>query len=175
MENINNDDLILFSETQKFKQWWIWVLLLSINLIFLYGIYKQVILGQQFGDNPGSNAMLISTTVVTFLVTILFANIHLDTIIKEDGIYVRFFPVHIKYKYISWESISKSYVRKYNAILEYGGWGLRIGLFGKGRAFNIEGNKGLQLELDNGKKLLLGTQKADELTDVLVSLKKYIE
>ena len=43
MENINNSDLILFSETQKFKQWWIWLLLLSINSIFIFGIYVQVI------------------------------------------------------------------------------------------------------------------------------------
>ncbi|MDQ1088364.1 hypothetical protein [Siphonobacter sp. SORGH_AS_1065] len=50
---------------------------------------------------------------------------------------------------------------------EYGGWGLRLGLFGKGIAFNVSGNKGLQLEFIDHKKLLIGTNKPEELTKVL--------
>ncbi len=175
MENINNSDLILFSETQKFKQWWIWLLLLSINSIFIFGIYVQVICGEKFGDKQGSNAMLIATTAFTFLITALFAIVHLDTIIKRDGIYFRFYPVQRKYKYLSWQKITKSYVRRYKPILEYGGWGMRIGLFGRGRAYNISGRNGLQLVYSDGKKLLIGTQKPEEITEILVSLKQYIE
>ncbi|MEO0075774.1 MAG: hypothetical protein ABIK31_06695 [candidate division WOR-3 bacterium] len=50
---------------------------------------------------------------------------------------------------------------------EYGGWGLRLGLFGKGTAFSVSGNKGLQLEFTDNKKLLIGTNKLDELTETL--------
>jgi hypothetical protein len=61
----------------------------------------------------------------------------------------------------------KCYVRKYNAIAEYGGWGWRLGLFGKGTAYNISGNEGLQLEFINGKKLLIGTQKLEALSGIV--------
>jgi hypothetical protein len=161
------DNEILFTESQKFKQWWLWMILLGINGLFLFGVYKQVIGGQQFGDKPISNTGLLITTGLTLLLTFLFINFRLDTIIKKDGIYVRFFPFHMTFKHYNWNSLTKSFVRQYSAISEYGGWGLRLGLFGKGAAYNVSGNKGLQLEFNNNKKLLIGTNKPDELTEAL--------
>lgn len=158
---------ILFSERQKFKQWWLWLILLGINGLLLFGVFKQVIGGQQFGDKPMSNAMLLIATGVTLSLTLIFLNIRLDTIIKHDGIYVRFFPFHAKFEYFSWDSLTKSFVRQYSAVSEYGGWGLRFGLFGKGAAYNISGDKGLALEFKNSKKLLIGTNKPDQITEIL--------
>ncbi len=85
--------------------------------------------------------------------------------IKTDGIYVKFFPFHMSFRHYPWDQIHKSYVRKYNPILEYGGWGLR-GL-GKNRALNVSGNQGLQLELEGNKRLLIGTRKPDELNNII--------
>ena len=158
---------VLFTESQKFKQWWLWLILLGINGLFLFGLFKQVIGGQQFGDKPMSNVGLIVTTVPTIVLTILFVNFRLDTTITKDGIYVRFFPFHLKFKHYSWDSLTKSYVRQYSPLTEYGGWGLRLGLFGKGTAYNVSGDKGLQLEFTDKKKLLIGTNKPDELTETL--------
>jgi hypothetical protein len=158
---------ILFNERQKFKQWWIWLMLLSLNGILIYGVFKQVIGGQQFGDKPAGNAELLIITGLLLLLTLLFFIFRLDTIIKEDGIYVRFFPFHLKYKHFTWENIRKSYVRQYSPLTEYGGWGLRLGLFGKGTAFNVSGDIGLQLEFTDDRKLLIGTNKPDELIETL--------
>ncbi|RDC56527.1 hypothetical protein DU508_13150 [Pedobacter chinensis] len=158
---------ILFTERQKFKQWWLWLLLLGINGLFLFGVFKQVIGGQQFGNKPMSNAGLLATTGLMILLTLLFVNFRLDTNIKKDGVYVRFFPFHLKFKHYSWDTLTKSFVRQYSPLIEYGGWGLRLGLFGKGTAFNVSGDKGLQLEFTNKKKLLIGTNKPDELTETL--------
>jgi hypothetical protein len=94
-------------------------------------------------------------------------NFRLDKVIKKDGIYVRFFPFHLRFKHYSWDKLTKSFVRQYSPIAEYGGWGLRFGLFGKGTAYNISGNKGLQLQFIDNKKLLIGTNKPDELTETL--------
>ena len=158
---------ILFYERQKFDQWWIWLILLAINAFFLFGVYKQVIGGQQFGDKPTSNNGLLIAAGLTLLFTILFVNFRLETQIKDDGVYVRFFPFHLSYKHFTWDKISKSFVREYQPISEYGGWGIRMGLFGKGRAYNVSGNKGLQLEFTDHKKLLIGTRKPEELTTTL--------
>ncbi|WP_310480661.1 hypothetical protein [Riemerella anatipestifer] len=114
-----------------------------------------------------SNAELLIATGLTIAFTFLFVNLRLDTTIKKDGIYVRFFPFHLKFKYYSWDSLTKSYVRQYSPLTEYGGWGLSLGLFGKGAAFNVSGDKGLQLEFSNNTKLLIGTNKPDELTETL--------
>ncbi len=161
---------ILFSETQKFKQWWLWVILVGINGIFLFGVFKQVIGGQQWGNNPMSNSGLLVIAGLSILLTILFLNFRLETQIKEDGIYVRFFPFHLSFRYYSWDTIAQAYVREYSPIKEYGGWGLRSGAFGKGNAYNVSGNQGLQLEFTNGRKLLIGTNKPQELTALLTNL-----
>lgn len=161
------EDEVLFKEKQRFKQWWLWLILLGFNGLFLFGVFKQVIGGQQFGDKPMSNTGLLIATGLTILLTLLFVNFRLDTVIKKDGIYVRFFPFHIKFKHYTWNNITKSFVRQYSPLTEYGGWGLRLGLFGKGTAFSVSGNKGLQLEFTDNKKLLIGTNKPDELTETL--------
>lgn len=114
-----------------------------------------------------SDSQLITATFFTIILTLLFTSIRLETIIKNDGIYVRFFPLHLKFKHYSWERLTKSYIRQYSAISEYGGWGLRIGIFGKGNAYNVSGDDGLQLEFIDNKKLLIGTNKPDDLTQIL--------
>jgi hypothetical protein len=53
--------------------------------------------------------------------------------------------------------------RTYWPILEYGGWGISYSFFGKGWAYNVNGNRGGQLELANGKRILIGSQRAEEL------------
>ena len=157
----------LFTERQRFKQWWLWLILLGFNGLFLFGVFRQVIGEQQFGDKPMSNIGLLIATGLTIALTLLFINFRLDTTIKRDGIYVRFFPFHLKFKHYTWDSLTKSFVRQYSPLSEYGGWGLRLGLFGKGTAFNVSGDKGLELEFTDNKKLLIGTNKPEELTETL--------
>ena len=107
---------------------------------------------------------------MTLLLSLLFFSFNLITIVKPDGIYVRFFPFHLSFRRYTWDMISKVYVRHYSPIGEYGGWGIRLGLFGKCKAYNVSGNKGLQIEFTNNKKLLIGTKKPDELATVLTNL-----
>jgi hypothetical protein len=130
-------------------------------------VFTQIINGHTFGEKPASNSQLLIGAALSLLISIFVLSFRLDTQIKTDGIYVRLFPLQLSYRFFSWKSLLKCYVRKYNAIAEYGGWGLRLGLFGKGRAYNISGDEGLQLEFTNGKKLLIGTQKPQELTEVI--------
>ena len=162
-----DDNEILFKESQGFTQWWLWLILTVINGFLLFGVYKQVIGGEAIGDKPMSDTGLLLNTGFMIALTVLFTRFRLHTEIKQDGVYVKFFPFHLSFKHYRWTSISKSYVRQYNPIAEYGGWGLRLGLFGKGKAYNVSGNQGLQLEFYNQKKLLIGTNKPMELLKVL--------
>lgn len=161
---------ILFSETQKFKQLWIWFILLVVNGIFLIAIYQQIIQGNPMGDKPMSDVGLLIAALISLSMTLLFINFRLDTQIKEDGIYVRFFPFNISYRHHSWETIEKAYIREYSPIKEYGGWGIRYSFNGRGKAMNISGRIGLQLEFKNGKKLLIGTNKAEDIKPILSKL-----
>lgn len=156
---------ILFSERQRFRQWWLWTILIGVNGLILFGIYRQLIQGEPFGDKPMSNAGLLFTEALVLAVTILSACITLETKITAEGIYVRFLP--FARRFYSWQTISKAYIRKYNALTEYGGWGLRWSMAGRGKAYNVSGRYGLQLEFTDNKKLLIGTQDQEALQEAL--------
>lgn len=115
-----------------------------------------------------TDSILLLTLGLILFMSILIYNIRLDTKIRKDGVHVRFFPFHLRYRFYSWDSIRHWQVRKYNAIIEYGGWGFRLGLLGKGKALSISGDHGLQLEFNDDKKLLIGTKKPKEMEEAIL-------
>ena len=61
------------------------------------GVYNQLITGHPFGDKPISNTGLLFTAALILVITILVLNMPLDSLIKKDGIYVKFrFTGHSK-------------------------------------------------------------------------------
>ena len=160
----------LFFEKQRFNQWWVWLSLVLLNGLFLAGVYTQVLKGQQFGDKPMSNTGLLIAAGISLLCTLLFYIFRLETRIKRDGIYVRFFPIQLAFKHFKFDDINKLYVRQYRPVSEYGGWGLRVGFSGVGKAYNTSGNKGLQIEFKDHRKLLIGTNRPEELKNVINAL-----
>jgi len=160
----------LFTEKQKFRQLWVIFILLGITLIMVFGFVQQIIRGIPFGNNPAPDWMMYLMVLLPIGIFGFFFSLTLHTRVDKNGIEFRFFPVHRKSRVIKWESTNKVYVRKYKPIAEYGGWGFRRGR--GGFAYNTSGNMGLQIELKDGKKILIGTQKAEELQKVLEKLGK---
>lgn len=158
----------LFIEKQRFTQWWLWLLLMVVNILVLNSFVKQIIFGEVVGSRPAPDAVLFIITLLPIGITILFYKVRLVTIITSENISFQFTP--FKKSSIKWNEIKTAQIRTYNSLREYGGWGYRIGR--NGIAYNIIGNKGLQLELKNGRKILIGTQKAEELQRVLKMLDK---
>ena len=160
-----------FTEKQKFKQVWIWLLLLGIACVGIWGAVQQLIFKIPFGNKPAPDWVMILIVFATFLPIMLFWFLQLETEVDSTGIYYRFRPFHFKKRFIAWNEITEAHVREYKPLKEYGGWGIR-GSVRNGKAFNVSGNKGLQVVLSNGKKILLGTQKDLELADCISKLKK---
>ncbi len=137
----------LFLEKQRFTQWWLWLIMILVVAFAFY--YEESTLEM----------------AVALIIPIFLFVLNLETEISSEGISVRFFPFHLKKKFFAWDEIVKAEVREYSPLLEYGGWGIRRGM--SGVAYNVKGNMGLQLVLKNGKKILIGTQKAEELKQIL--------
>lgn len=171
-ENIKPGFRTLFTETQRFHQWWLWMILAAINGLMLYGFIRQVVFGQPFGNKPAGNAELGLIIAVTLFITLLIASVRLQTRLAADGIYFRFFPFQIKFRHYPWPEVRRAYLRKYAPLKEYGGWGIRLSMFKNGIAYTVAGNHGIQIELTNGKKRLLGTRKPEEAAWVLAKLTK---
>lgn len=160
----------LFTEKQKFRQIWAMIILIGVSVIMVFGFVRQIILGIPFGNNPAPDWMMYLMVFIPVAIFGLFLALTLNTRLDSNGIVFRFFPLHLKERQIKWDAVKKVYVRKYKPIAEYGGWGFRKGR--SGLAYNTSGNMGLQIELKDGKKILLGTQKPEELKRTLEKLGK---
>lgn len=160
----------LFTEKQRFRQKWLLVIVLITLAVALWSFLQQIVLGIPFGNNPAPDLTLIILILTPVIIFGFIFSLTLHTRIDQHGVTYRFAPVHRKSRFIRWESIKVARVRKYRPIAEYGGWGFRIGKGGS--SFNTSGNMGFQLVLNDGKKILIGTQKPDEIKNVLQKLGK---
>jgi len=154
----------IFIEQQRFNQPWI-LILIGFSTLLPVGI---IIHEYTKEGTKMSTTEFIFVLSAIFLATSIIFIFKLATRIDEYGIHYCFFPFHLSSKLIAWSEIRSATVRTYDPISEYGGWGLK-GRFRKksGKAMNVRGNIGIQLELKNGKKLLIGTQKEEEAKRVL--------
>jgi len=156
----------MFNETQRFTQWWLWLILLSVWGLMVYSFIMAP---------PQTDTAAFVSFGIGILLPLLFWQMKLTTRIEAEGIYVRFSPFHFKEKFFEWESISASYVRTYSPLKEYGGWGIKYGFNGQGLVYNVIGNVGLQLNFKEGEPVLIGTQKGEEIKAVLAELGRLTE
>ena len=152
---------VLFHEVQRFTQWWIWAVIAGVVGLQVWGFVEQIILGRPFGDNPAPDWMMIMFFVLFGIgLPLLIYSCKLETVVSTEGITVRYVPFHRAARLIDFEGIKSHTARKYNPILEYGGWGVRMGM--RGDALNVNGNMGVQFEFNNGKRLLVGSALAEQ-------------
>lgn len=149
----------VLNESQRFTQWWLQLVNIILFGFLVYVAYKWFVLNEFFGNvspkDQSSQVVVIAATLLSIALIYIF---RLKTTIDEIGIHYQFIPINLTKKTIRWIELKKCYVRTYNPIKEFGGWGYRAS-FGKNKVVNIKGNKGIQLEFKDGKKLLIGTQK----------------
>ena len=145
----NIDRTVVFREVQRFRQAWIWVLLLLVLLALIVPVIGGIL---------GTLLSLVMVLAGSGLIWLFFV-MRLVTEVRADGIYLGFFP--FSSQKILYATIVGHRVREYRPIREYGGWGVRFNR--SGRAYTVSGNLGVQLELSNGKGLLIGTQDPDKL------------
>ena len=164
---------LLYREVQHFRQVWLWVLLLGISSVSIYSVVQQLILDKPFGNNPAPDIFVLIIGLIFGLgFPIFFYKITLTTEVTSDGLYFRFFPLHLSFQKISLEDLKAYEAITYRPLKEYGGWGIRYGA--KGKAYNISGNRGVQLELSSGKRILIGSQKPEELVGAIGSAVKML-
>jgi hypothetical protein len=156
-----------FTETQKFKPWVFGLIVLIVLISPIMITYRQM---QEHATATLNYDNILIALIVPVVFISMFLIIKLDTTLDSEGVKFRFFPIDMKHKVILWEDISTINTRKYSPILDYLGWGIRFGRRGKGMAYNVSGNIGIQLVLKNNKKVLIGTQKQSEVDQFLRQL-----
>lgn len=139
----------VFKEEQRFNQWWLYVLI----LIPLTGVLFPIFVNDTEKDLD--KGMFIGVAIIAIVFTLILT-LKLQTKIDRNGIDARFTPLSFFHKHFEWTEIAEIHVRKYAAISEYGGYGVRG--VGKANAYNVKGDRGIQIVTKNGYKFLIGTQ-----------------
>jgi hypothetical protein len=165
---------VIFREEQRFSLRFAVPLILIMMLLAGISI-KIVVLLNRGGYTSGWAILLIVLIVLLGIalpisVSVLLLLATLETEVRPDGFYVRFFPVHVDFKRFALEELDRYHARQYKPLREYGALGMRLG--GKNRIYRISGDKSVQLLLKNGTQLLIGSQKPYELVEAINSIAK---
>lgn len=158
----------LFREEQYLRQPWLWALLGGEALLCLWAFVQQIVLGEPWGDNPASDPLLIVIVAVFGVgLPLAFLVMHLSVEVRQDRLLVRFFPLNLEHRTYSKEAIASHRAVAYRPLRDFGGWGIRYG--GLGKMFSMSGDRAVLLELRDGKTLLIGSRRAEEL-DLAISM-----
>jgi hypothetical protein len=158
---------VLYHETQGSAPKKVIDLLKGLAVVFAVCICINLI------KNSGSRDSFSNFLLVAFSITVLgvlFTSYKLVMEIKTDGIYVSFPPFLPRTTFYAWSSIEDVYIRQFDPLREYNGWGIKTGL--SGFSFTFSGNTGIQLLLKNGDKVLIGTAKPKAVAEVLQQLNR---
>lgn len=139
----------IFKEDQYFRQWWLWLIL----IITILGVLLPLLVGFE----KKSSFSVILAIVITSLIVLLFIFTHLHTRIDQKGISAHFKPFPFFKRFYKWTEIDSIEVRTYKPVSEYGGWGVRG--FGKAKAYNVKGYKGIQIVSKSKERFLIGTSE----------------
>ncbi len=152
-----NETIPDFAEEQHFDQIWLWAIM-GIQLLVV--MVPLVLTGQAWWT-------MVIVLVAMVLSMAMLGSLKLSTWMDAEGVHYKMKLFHWRVRTVTWDEIDQIHVRKYSPVKEYGGWGLRYG--SNGWAFNVRGNYGIQLLKKDGGRILLGTQKPDEVSAYLAA------
>ena len=150
----------VFVEEQRFRQKWIWVTVICVSASQLLAFAVLYLLARTFA---AWIPLAVGTIPITLM--ILFYATRLVVRVDVDGVHVRWWPF-IRYD-LPHERIVVVEATDYDPIGEFGGWGIKGPPGRWGWCYTVSGRRGVRIELDNRHRLLIGSERADELADAI--------
>ena len=157
---------ILFHERQRPPAWILVVIIVLGVGLPLYIAVQQLCLGKPVGNHPVSNWGVAILVPCITLPCLALARLRLSTQLYRDRLRIRLFPF-ADYS-VPVPRIERWEVRNYSAMKEFMGWGVRLGA--GGIAYTMKGNRGLQLVLDDGSRVLVGSQRPEDIASALATV-----
>lgn len=116
-----------------------------------------------FEESQGFSPWIYGVVILVVAILAAVATLRQTTRVTPDSVSVRFgFLYQTK---IPIAEVRQAEAVQYRPVAEYGGWGIRG--FGKKRALNARGNRGVLLTRTDGSTVMIGSQKPRELLDAL--------
>ncbi len=152
------NDAVLFEESQRFTQWWIWALTgipIIAGIMALLSVPRAV-----WRVEP----VLYAVVPVMVLVPLIFGLSELHVTITPGWLHLRYTPFFVN-KHIPLVELASFEASRYNFWLA--GYGIHYVPIRYGWVYNVRGLDGIQLRLVSGKRMLIGTQRPQEFLNAL--------
>jgi hypothetical protein len=127
----------------------------------------QIGLDKPIGNHPVSNPVLFLIFTVSIIAVIFFSYQKLKLLITEDEIKVSY-GLLTGTQVIKVNEIKSIAIRKYNALTEFGGWGVRYNA--DASCFTVSGDDCIDIEMTDNRSFLIGTHKPAKVKQVIESL-----
>lgn len=152
----------IYREEQWFS-WWIYAALGLISVLaWVFLLDRTVGWPSPWMHFHGRIFKTLVATGVVLPPSVVVAALRMITLVTPAEIRVSFGLIPTYRRIISIDAITSVEVVHYHPLRNYGGWGIRFGRDGE-RVLNARGDRGVRLGLRDGSKLLIGSQRPDEL------------
>ncbi|MFA7152159.1 MAG: DUF6141 family protein [Methanoregulaceae archaeon] len=112
-----------FFEVQRFRQVWIWVVVIFIAALAWYAFIRQIVFKQSFGNNPAPDwAVFLLLAIFGVIFPALFLMMRLEIFVTGQRLVFRMFPLHPRWKEVAAAEIEGAMAIVYRPFREYGGW-----------------------------------------------------
>lgn len=167
---------IIFKEQQRFSNWILWLLLISMAVGVWFWFIASIILstgvstGMEESITPAWFVVLV-WIIVGIVVPLFVFILRFDLQIEDGEIKFQYFPFHIKPKRLSIKEIQNYKIVRFDPLGDYGGWGIRkkantigyITASGRGVIVLLDGEMQLTLGSDQPKELYLAIDKVHKI------------
>jgi len=160
---------VLFREKQRFRLGYARIALAMPPAILAVISCRQIVWHHPWGNPPVTNGHLLFLTILTLLVYLRLITVRLVTELRPERLSVAMKGFWRRSR-IPVADIRTAAAVEYDPIGEYGGYGVRMGP--RGQAYIASGNQAVQLELRDGRKLLVGSQLSKELARKIVEAQR---
>lgn len=136
---------------------------IGAGLWFAYAAYQQIVHAIPFGNDPAPDEVLVVIAVFLAVCAVaeawFFRAMHLTTEVDEEQLSIRFFP--LRTQTIRRADIETCAVVR-NTVLGVG----KQTMLGETR-YSMGGSEAVQVILKDGRKLMIGSQRAEQLAAAL--------
>jgi hypothetical protein len=143
-----------FHEEQHFHRAILGVLIAAFVVVAIVTAVELV------AGRPAQLWIVVIGPLIVGVVAVLLSLSHLDVDVTDEGVTIAFRYVWPARR-IAFSEIVGLEARRYDPLLEYGGWGVRLGPRGWG--YMTSGSEGVQLRLRKGLPVLIGSARPREL------------
>ena len=164
----------LFTETQRFRQDWLWALLL-VSTLPAFVLVVVVVVADAGGLTSDVYPVLAGVTLLLWGPLVVFYRAALVTEVRTDGLYLKLVPVHLSFRHVPCEDITAVETTSFSPLSDYGGIGVRYNptvyrwgiSFDGPKAYIASGGDGVHVDRADARSPVVGTQRPAELRAAL--------